>query len=111
VKLDPRKGNTGTLWSSPGSNKYISKVRIKDVPTCYAIDGVASDEEDDGPEEPDEMHELADDSSKQRIMRENPIVTDFKLNGPTKTLPNWIENSDECKLDPSSVMLQWHHRL
>jgi GAG-pre-integrase domain len=110
VKLDPRKGNTGTLWSSPGYNKYVSKLPINDEPTCYAIDGSGSEEEEEGPEEPDEMHELAEDSTKQQFMRQNPLVTDFKLNGP-KTASINTKSTDEYKLDPSAVMLQWHHRL
>jgi hypothetical protein len=89
---------------------------IEDVPMCYEINGVVSDAEDEHdfnnePEEPAEMHEVADNSTKQQTMRENPLVTDFKLNGPAKKFPNVIENHDEYKLDSSALMLQWHHQL
>jgi hypothetical protein len=109
VKLDPSKGNTGTIWSAPGYNKYSTKITAEDQTICYAIDPVAYDEEDeqgldDEPEEPDEMH-------KQPLTRNNPLVTDFQLNGPKKELPSVKENHDEYKTDPSAQMLQRHHHL
>jgi hypothetical protein len=60
------------------------------------------------------MHELADSSTTHCTLRENPLTTNFLLNGPPKMKPvepNGNDKHNEYKTAPSAQMLRWHHRL
>jgi hypothetical protein len=66
ISLDPTAQNVGTMWSTPGYNRYARYTPDTDHQIAYQIDNVITDDEDDGmgyetdPEETEDMHELAD---------------------------------------------------
>jgi hypothetical protein len=116
IPLDPTRGNVGTMWSNPGYGQSRSYLQEDDeIPLCYEVEGVvpgneSDDEFADEPEEPDDMHEPADPTPTVSELRKDPIKTDFNLDGPNVTNPALIE-PDDLKLDPSALMLRWHHKL
>jgi Reverse transcriptase (RNA-dependent DNA polymerase)/GAG-pre-integrase domain len=111
AKLDPESSNVATIWTTAGYKKHIAycaqSPHQRDEYECYETQ-MDEDMWDDRVQDRNEEFISADDNNE--MTREDPLLTDFDLNGPPQS------NDHDSKMSSrsdnlSSEMLKWHHRL
>ena len=107
VPLDPNETNVGTINTAPGYKRYHVFAAEIDEPEGDGFDidltqesKVVSDDENDW------------DDKESFKERDDPLTTEFDLNGPRDNDKTVIEDEEDCMpQDASAEFLRWHHRL
>ena len=119
IKLDQKGSNTAWIHTAPGYSRYhaFSAEAHENIDDCneplaYQSTMVTDDElESESGDEDDEDHN--DTMSDDNIARQDPLTTDFRVDGP-KDAPSptiIIDKEDTMPQNALALFLCWHHRL
>ena len=120
VSLDEGSSHVGTINTAPGYsrfNAFCATCQEEPDPDIVAyVSAIIEDDEEEGVSAIiEEVSDSDTDDEEQILQRDEPLTTDFRLDGPTttgKSAPNIIEDEeDKMPQDVSAEFLRWHHKL
>jgi hypothetical protein len=119
IKLDQKGTNTGWIFTAPGFKGYhafSAEVHedIDEFNTSLAYQSTMITDDEQEPETDDQsIGDKQSIASETDVTRQDPLTTDFKMNGPAHApSPTIIIDEEDTMLqDASALFLRWHHRL
>jgi hypothetical protein len=120
VPLDKGSSNVGTFTTAPGFsrfNAFCTECKMEEEADIIAFETHVIEDSDSEDEAQGQDSEGGIDDEEQALLREEPLTTDFKLDGPNlqdqdSPTPNIIEDEeDQMPQDASAEFLRWHHKL
>jgi hypothetical protein len=118
VKIDPNQTNVAEFQTAPGYNKFlafcheIGEADEQSELLSYDSNVISDDEaeiDSDNESDEDVLQDEIDPNDRQ-----DPLTTDFNLNGPSglQDVPMVIPNEEDTIPETDQAeFLQWHHRL
>ena len=117
VTLDENSAHVGTIHTASGYsrfNAFCAECQDKPDLDIMAFESAIIEDDDSVIDSGNDAHDSDSDEDLVEL-REDPLTTDFRLDGPTtpgRPTPNIIEDEeDQMPQDASAEFLRWHHKL